>query len=120
MKLQVIIGSTRPERVSDRIAEWVAQEAKNLSDTKVEIIDLADYKLPMFDETMPPQYNPDRNPDSGVAKFLTKLGEGDAFVLVTPEYNRSYSAVLKNALDFIDFQFKQKPIALVSHGSTGG
>ncbi len=54
------------------------------------------------------------------ARLLSKLNEGDAFVLITPEYNRSYSGVLKNALDYLDFQFKQKPIALVSHGVTGG
>ena len=120
MKVQIITGSTRKERVSDRISDWVAHEAKNLPDTKVEIVDLADYPIPFFDEAISPQYNPDRNPDPSVAKLLTKLSEADAFVLVTPEYNRSYSAVLKNVLDNIDFQFKQKPVALVAHGSTGG
>ncbi len=120
MKLQIIIGSTRPERVSDRIADWVAAEAGELNHTEVEIVDLADYKMPFFDEPGPPQYLPERNPVPEVTKFITKLDKADAFVIVTPEYNRSYPAVLKNALDFIDFQFKQKPIALVAHGSSGG
>lgn len=120
MKLQVIIGSVRVGRVSDRIAQWVAQEAKNLPDTKVEVIDLKDYEMPLFDEGMSPQYNPDRKPKPSVKKWLDKIGEADAYVLVTPEYNRSTSSVLKNALDYLDFQFKNKPVALVGHGSTGG
>lgn len=120
MKLQVIVGSTREGRVSHRVANWVAQEAKNLSDTDVEIVDLIDYPLPFFDEPASPQYNPDRKPSAAAKKWLDKVAEADAYVLVTPEYNRSYSAVLKNALDFIDFQMVRKPVALVAHGSTGG
>jgi NAD(P)H-dependent FMN reductase len=120
MKLQIIIGSTRPQRVSHLLAPWAANEAKNLEDTEVEIIDLADYDLPFLDEPMSPQSNPDRKPNPAAKKFLDKIAEADAYILVTPEYNRSYSAVLKNALDYIDFQFKQKAVALLAHGSTGG
>ncbi|HEY5268528.1 MAG TPA: NADPH-dependent FMN reductase [Candidatus Saccharimonadales bacterium] len=120
MKLQIIVGSTRPQRVSHLLAPWAANEAKNLEDTEVEIIDLIDYDLPFLDEPISPQYNPDRKPNAVAKKFLDKVAEADAFVLITPEYNRSYPAVLKNALDYIDFQFKQKPVALLAHGSTGG
>lgn len=120
MKLQVIVGSTRPGRVSHRIGKWAAKEAANLADTEVELLDLADYPLPFFDEPISPQYNPNRQPVAQVKKWLDKVAEADAYVIVTPEYNRSYSAVLKNALDYIDFQFARKPVALVAHGSSGG
>jgi NAD(P)H-dependent FMN reductase len=120
MKLQIIVGSTRPGRVSHRVANWVALEAKRLPDVEVEVVDLADYPLPFLDEPISPQYNPDRKPNEVAQRWLQKTGEADAFVLVTPEYNRSYSAVLKNALDYIDYQFAKKPVALVAHGSTGG
>lgn len=120
MKLQVIVGSTRPGRVSHKVANWVAGEAKNLPDTEVEVVDLMDYPMPFLDEPISPQYNPDRKPNEAAARWLKKIGEADAFVIVTPEYNRSYSAALKNALDYIDFQFAKKPVALVAHGSTGG
>lgn len=120
MKLQVIVGSTRDDRVTDRIAAWVATEARNLPDTTVEIVDLKDYPMAFFDEAISPQYNPSRTPKPEVKKWLDKLAEADAYVLVTPEYNRSTSAVLKNALDYIDFQFSRKPVAIVAHGSTGG
>ena len=120
MKIQIIIGSTRPGRVSDRVAKWVAAAANNLPDTEAEIIDLADYPMPFLDEPISPQYNPERTPNEAAQKLLAKFAEADAYVLVTPEYNRSYSAVLKNALDYIDFQFAKKPVALAAHGSTGG
>lgn len=120
MKLQIIIGSSRPNRVSDRVAKWVAKEAKNSQDTDVELIDLIDYPLPLLDEPMSPQFNPDRKPNQIAQSLLNKFSQADAFVLVTPEYNRSYSAVLKNALDYVDFQFAKKPVALTAHGSTGG
>jgi NAD(P)H-dependent FMN reductase len=121
MKLQVIIGSTRPGRASDRAAKWVVAEAKKqLSDSEVELVDLLDYKLPFLDEAASPQYNPNRQPDPEVKKWLEKLAQADAYVLVTPEYNRSTSGALKNALDLIAFEIAKKPVAIVAHGSTGG
>lgn len=119
MKLQIIVGSTRPGRVSDRVAKWVAAAAATDFDD-VEIIDLKEYQLPFFDELISPQFNPSREPTPEVQKWLNKIAEADAYVLVTPEYNRSTSAVLKNALDHIDHQFAHKPVAIVAHGSTGG
>lgn len=120
MKVQIIIGSVRPGRVSERVAKWVAQEAAELEDTTVEIVDLKDYPLPLFDEAVSPQYNPDRQPEGAVKEWLSKLAEGDAYIIVSPEYNRSIPGPMKNALDYIDYQLKQKPVALVTHGSTGG
>lgn len=120
MKLQIIVGSTRPGRVSDRLAKWAAKEAQKLGDVKAEVLDLADYALPFFDEPISPQYNPERKPNPAAQKWLDKLAEADAYMLVTPEYNRSYPAVLKNALDYADFQMAKKPVAILAHGSTGG
>lgn len=120
MKLGIVIGSVREGRVSDRIAKWVDNEAKSVTTITSEIVDLKDFSLPLFDEPVSPQYNPDRQPTGDVKKWLDKIGSFDAVALVTPEYNRSYSAVLKNALDYLDFQLKRKPVLLVAHGSTGG
>lgn len=120
MKVQIIVGSTRPGRVTDKVAEWTAAAARDIEGTTVEIVDLADHVLPLFDEPASPQYNPARTPSEPVKKFLDKLSEADAYVIVTPEYNRSVSGVLKNAIDYIDFQLLQKPVALVGHGTTGG
>jgi len=117
-KIAVIVGATREGRITDRLAKWVAEEVKKMAE--VEVLDLRDYPLPFFDEAVSPRYNPNRTPSSAVQKWLDKVAEFDGYVLVTPEYNRSTSAVLKNSLDFLDFQMDQKPVALVGHGSSGG
>ena len=120
MKLHVIIGSTRPNRSTDRVAKWVANEAKNLEGTTVELVDLADYNIPFFDEAISPRYNPNRqiNPEAG--KWVNKLAEADAYIFVTPEYNHSITGVLKNALDFVTSELVQKPATVVGHGGVGG
>ena len=120
MKVQIIIGSTRPGRVSDRVAAWVASEVGAMTNTKVEVLDLADFNLPFFDETVSPQYNQNRTPNEMARKWLSKLAEAEAYIIVTPEYNRSCPGVLKNALDYIGFQIAKKPVAIVAHGTNGG
>lgn len=120
MKIQVIVGSTRPGRQTDKLAKWVAKQASANKDLQVEIVDLQDYDLPLFNEAISPQYNPNRKPEPVTKKWLDKLAEADGFILVTPEYNRSTSGVLKNALDYVDFQFQRKPVLVVAHGSSGG
>jgi len=120
MKLQIIIGSSRPGRVSDRVAKWVEQEAANLENFDIELIDLADYDMPLFNEAISPRYNPDYQPTATVQKWLSKLAQADAYVFVTPEYNHSIPAVLKNALDYVKNEFVHRPAAIVSHGGVGG
>lgn len=120
MKVQVLLGSIRPNRVTERVAKWTAAEASKLEGAEVEIVDLKDYPLPLFDETVSPQYNPERKPEGKVKEWLDKLAEADAYVIVSPEYNRTIPGPFKNALDYIDFQFAKKPLGLVTHGSVGG
>lgn len=120
MKVQVIVGSTRPGRVTPKVAEWAAAAARNVEGVEVSIVDLADYQMPLFDEAGSPQYNPERKPSEVVKKWLDTLSEADAYIIATPEYNRSTSGVLKNALDYVDFQLTKKPVLLVGHGTTGG
>jgi NAD(P)H-dependent FMN reductase len=120
MKLQIIIGTTRPNRATPRMAKWIAGEAKNLSDTEVEIIDLIDYPMPFLDEPISPRFNPDRHPNAQAQKWLDKIAEGDAYIFVTPEYNHSISGVLKNAIDYLTFELAKKPATVASHGTVGG
>jgi len=117
-KIAVIVGSTREGRATDKLAKWVAKEISNSAE--VEVLDLRDYPMPFIDEAISPRYNPKRTPSPEVKKWLDKVGTFDGFVLVTPEYNRATSGVLKNALDVLDFQMEKKAVALVGHGSAGG
>lgn len=118
MKIAVVIGSVREGRVSDRLAKWVSDEVGKLAD--VETVDLKDYPMPFMDEAISPRYNPSRTPKPEVKRWLDKIAEFDGYVFVTPEYNRTTSGVLKNAIDYMDFQMENKPVALVGHGSSGG
>ena len=120
MKVQVIVGSTRPGRATLSLAKWVAAEAATIEGNVVEIVDLKDFPMPFFDEAVSPRYNPNRQPAAGVQTWLDKIAEGEAYIFVSPEYNHSISAVLKNAIDFLTYEMKQKPAAVVTHGSVGG
>lgn len=120
MKVHVLNASVRKGRVTERVAAWVAAEAKKVEGFEVEIVDLANYELPLFDEAVSPQYNPDRKPEGVVKKWLDKLNEADAFIIVSPEYNRTIPGPMKNAMDYVAFEFAKKPVALVTHGSVGG
>ena len=117
-KIAVVIGSTRQGRQTDKLAKWAAQEVGKKAD--VEVLDLRDYPLPFLDEAISPRYNPERKPEPETQKWLDKIATFDGYVFVTPEYNRSTSAVLKNAIDVIGHEMDDKPVALVGHGSTGG
>jgi NAD(P)H-dependent FMN reductase len=118
MKLGIIVGSTRQGRQTDKLAKWAAEEVGKLAE--VEIVDLVDYPMPFLDEPISPRYNPDRTPVPEAKKWLDKIAEFDGYVFVSPEYNRTMSGVLKNAIDMLDHQMDNKPVALVAHGSTGG
>lgn len=120
MKLQIVVGSDRQGRVSHRIAKWVANEAAKLEGFELEVVDLIDYDIPLFDEAVSPRYNPDYKPNASAQAWLEKLAEADAYVFVTPEYNHSIPGVLKNALDYVKDQFAHKPATIVSHGAVGG
>ena len=120
MNLAIIVGSTRQNRQSIKEAQWVAKTAEKLDGVKVKLIDLVDYPMPFFNEPMSPRYNPNREIDPDVKKWLDVIAPFDAYIFVTPEYNHSIPGVLKNALDFVTIEFVHKPAAVVSHGSVGG
>jgi NAD(P)H-dependent FMN reductase len=126
LKLQVIIGSTRAGRNADAVCHWFLPLARSHGAFEVETVDLRDWPLPFFQETLQtvgdfadPTYS-----DPLVRRWNDKIGQADAFIIVTPEYNHSIPAVLKNAIDsvFFSFRFRQKAVAFVSYslGPTAG
>lgn len=120
MKIQIILGSTRPGREVVKVGKWVAAAASDVEGFEVETVDLADYALPFFNEAISPRYNPDRKPEAVVQSFMDKLASADGFIFVTPEYNHSIPGVLKNALDYLTSEMVHKPAAIVSYGTVGG
>ncbi len=120
MKIGIVIGSTRQGRATDKVAAWVAAAAKGISGAEVILLDLRDYPMPFFDEPMSPQSNKNRSPAPEVKKWLDALARCDRLVFVTPEYNHAMPAVLKNALDYVDLQLKDKKALIVGHGPSSG
>ena len=124
MKLQVIVGSTRPSRAADKVVRWVTSQALHEAfDT--EVIDLRDWPLPMFGEHAGSIGNPNDPSYSDPAgrQWNRKIAEADAYLVITPEYNHSVPGELKNAIDsvFLSFAFRNKPMAMVGYsGGIGG
>ena len=126
LKLQIIIASTREGRNAALVCRWCVPASIAHGAFEVETLDLRDWPLPMFQETIEtvgdftnPTYS-----DPLVKRWNDKIKEADAYIVVTPEYNRSIPAVLKNAIDsvFFSFQFRQKAVAFVAYslGPTAG
>jgi NAD(P)H-dependent FMN reductase len=117
-KIHIIIGSTRPNRIGDTVAKWVDEHVKAADTGDFEIVDLADWKLPMLDEpvqAMVGEYTQDHT-----KKWGEKVQTADGFIIVTPEYNAGYPASLKNALDYLYKEWNDKPVGFVGYGWGGG
>jgi len=117
-KIGIILGSTRPGRNGEQVAQWVLELATQRSDAQFDLIDLRDYPLPHLDEAMPPSMGMYQNEHTKA--WAKKIAGYDGFVIVTPEYNHSTSGVLKNALDFLYAEWNNKAVGFVSYGTQGG
>ncbi|WP_433781558.1 NADPH-dependent FMN reductase [Actinomycetospora sp. CA-101289] len=112
--LQIIVASTRPGRVGEPIAQWFAAYARQYEGFEVEIVDLAEVDLPMFAEPEHPRFA--RYVLDSTKAFSATVARADAFAIVHPEYNHSYNAALKNALDHLNQEWAGKPVALIGYG----
>jgi NAD(P)H-dependent FMN reductase len=117
-KIAIILGSTRPGRNGAAVAAWVRDIAARRSDADFELVDLADFPLPHYDEPVPPSMGVYANDHTKA--WSAKIAEFDGYVFVTPEYNHSTSAVLKNAIDYLYSEWNNKAAAFVSYGGVGG
>jgi NAD(P)H-dependent FMN reductase len=116
--LAVVVGSTRPGRVGLPVARWVCDQAENHGAFAVELVDLAEVALPLLDEPNHPRLG-DYQHDHTRAWSAT-VARADAFVFVTPEYNHGYPAALKNAIDYLYAEWRDKPVGFVSYGGVAG
>lgn len=117
-RVLVIIGSVRAGRHGPAIAQWVSRVGQERTGLTIEIIDLAEWYLPMDDEPDIPALGLYRQPHSKT--WSEKVAQGDGFVWVTPQYNWGYPAALKNAIDHCYLEWKGKPLLIVTYGGHGG
>jgi NAD(P)H-dependent FMN reductase len=118
LRLAIITGSTRPGRVNESVARWVHQIAGQRTDAQFELVDIAEFKLPLLDEPVPPAQGKYSKPHTQA--WAAKIGSFDGFVFVTPEYNHGISGALKNAIDFLYKEWNNKAAGFVGYGSAGG
>jgi NAD(P)H-dependent FMN reductase len=117
-RIAVVIGSTRPTRICPGIAGWVRDEAQQQSPLHYELIDLAEINLPFLDEPLKPALGKYEHEHTRAWSRLISSYSG--FVFVFPQYNWGYPAPLKNALDFLYYEWHDKPAASVTYGTRGG
>jgi NAD(P)H-dependent FMN reductase len=116
--LKIIVASTRPGRVGVHVGAWITAVARQHPGFTVEVLDLAEIALPLMDEPNHPRlakYTHDHT-----KAWSASIAGADAFVFVMPEYNYSFTAPLKNAIDYLFAEWQHKPVGLVSYGGVSG
>ena len=117
-RIGIILGSTRPNRLGEQVAQWVLGVAAGRTDADFELIDLREHPLPLLDEPMPPSVG--RYQNEHTKQWSDVIASFDGFVVITPEYNHSTSGALKNAFDYLYREWNNKAVGFVSYGSAGG
>lgn len=117
LSIKIIVGSTREGRFGEPVAAWFHEIASQREDMSIDLVDLRDWPLPFFEGV--------RSPASGIIAeeahaWSELIGGADGFVIIAPEYNHGYPAVLKNALDHLYHEWCNKPVGFVSYGGASG
>ncbi|RAJ98148.1 NAD(P)H-dependent FMN reductase [Larkinella arboricola] len=112
--LKIINSTVRPSRKGPIITEWIAEVAHQHSEFNVEVLDLAQINLPMMNEPAHPRLK--QYEHEHTKQWSAKIEEADAFIFITAEYDHSYPAPLKNALEYLVQEWGYKAAGIVSYG----
>ncbi|MAS03446.1 MAG: NADPH-dependent FMN reductase [Ahrensia sp.] len=118
LKLNVIVTSTRPGRIGPKIGKWMADFARENSDFEVELVDLADFDLPLLDEPKHPTMQDYQHEHT--KRWSAVNEKADAFVFVSPEYDYFPAASTVNAIQVLHKEWHKKPVGLVGYGGVSG
>ena len=121
LKIMVVIGSTREGRFADKPAHFIADFLNQDPRVDAELVDLRDWPLPFFDQAKSPSRVTDGDYGNALAnEWAKKIASADGFVMTAAEYNHGYTAVLKNAIDWLGVEWRRKPITFIGYGNAGG
>ncbi|MFI2640020.1 NADPH-dependent FMN reductase [Streptomyces sp. NPDC018610] len=114
LRVALVVGSNRHGRFGPVVADWLLARILDRDGLVAQVVDVADTA------TLPTTL--ERGPEAAeaLADITPKLASADAFVVLTPEYNHSYPAGLKNLIDWHFAEWQAKPVALVSYGGLAG
>jgi len=118
LKLHTIITSTRPGRVGPQVGKWFNDYAERHGAFSAELVDLADFDLPVFDEPKHPRLG--QYEHEHTKRWSASVKAADAIVFVTPEYNYGVSPALYNALTYLSAEWAYKPVAFAAYGGVSG
>jgi len=116
--LKILVTSSRPGRVGPVLARWIEPLARAHGEFRVTVVDLAELNLPFMDE---PNHPMKKDYQHDHTKAWSRLvDEADAFLILAAEYNHGFTAVFKNAVDYLFQEWKNKPVAFVGYGGVAG
>ena len=118
LRIAIVIGSTRPGRVGESVGHWAIDIARKRGDAEFELVDVNEFDLPLYNEEKTPstgQYSHEHT-----RAWSSKIASFDGFVFVTPEYNHSTCAALKNAIDYLESEWANKAAGFIGYGYTMG
>jgi NAD(P)H-dependent FMN reductase len=118
LKIAIVMGSTRPGRKAEAVARWAYDIARQRGDAQFELLDFAHFTLPLLDEPLPAMSGQYSQPHTRV--WSAKVASFDGYVFVTPEYNHGISAALKNAIDYLYYEWADKAAGFIGYGYTMG
>jgi NAD(P)H-dependent FMN reductase len=118
LKIAIVIGSTRPGRHGEAVSKWAYEIARKRSDAEFELVDIANFELPLLDEPWPASFGKYSHPHTRT--WSAKIASFDGYVFVTPEYNHGPSAALKNAIDFLFQEWANKAAGFIGYGAALG
>lgn len=119
VKIGIITGSTRDSRVNTQVAEWVISIANPRTDAKFELVDIKEFNLPRYNESVPAVFTKDYQ-TTEAKPWSEKIDSLDGFVFVLAEYNKGITSGLKDAIDYLYQEWNNKAAGIVSYGSTLG
>jgi NAD(P)H-dependent FMN reductase len=120
LRVAVIVGSARTGRIGPSVTEWFTGQVGHRTEIALDVIDVADLDLPVAMPGWDGLPAPAPAVQAALAGVSPRLAGAEAFVVVTPEYNHSFPAALKNLIDWHFVQWQAKPIGFVSYGGLGG
>jgi len=118
-RLQIVIGSTRPTRFADKPLAWLLDRLSHRDDIDVDVLDLRDHPLALFNLALSPARTRREYPNEDVARLGRAFDGADGYIVLTSEYNHGYPASLKNALDYVFIELNRKPVSFVGYGGVG-
>jgi NAD(P)H-dependent FMN reductase len=119
-RVSVVVGSVRRNRFAHKPAAWIHGHLARRTDVASELLDLLDYPMPFYEEPISPARKQTPYGNAVVEAWTARIRAADGFVMVSPEYNHSFPAVLKNAIDYVYPEWVRKPVAFIGYGGAGG